>query len=83
MVEKGSVALDGVSLTIASFKKDTVGVSIIPLTVQNTCLEIKNVGEKVNIEVDILGKYVERFLNKGKRKPEEISEDFLKEKGFL
>lgn len=64
IVMKGSVAIDGISLTVCDVGNDYFGVSIIPHTVQNTTLGFKNKGDIVNIETDILGKYVEKLLGK-------------------
>lgn len=62
VVEKGSIALDGVSLTVASISKRVVGVSLIPETLARTTFGTRAVGEGVNVEVDVLAKYVERLL---------------------
>lgn len=62
MVAKGSVAVDGVSLTIASVDADTFTVALIPQTIRITTFREARVGDMVNIEADILGKYVERLL---------------------
>ena len=62
VVEKGSVAIDGISLTVASVGKDRFSVSTIPHTRNVTTLSERKVGDKVNLENDIVGKYVERFL---------------------
>ncbi len=66
VVGKGSIALDGVSLTVASVGKTTFGIWIIPHTLEVTALRERKVGDAVNLETDILGKYVEKFT--GKRK---------------
>jgi riboflavin synthase len=62
LVEKGSVAVDGVSLTISSLGEDTFAVSLIPETLARTTLGALAPGSKVNIEVDVLAKHVERLL---------------------
>ena len=62
VVEKGSIALDGVSLTVASISERVVGVSLIPETLARTTFGSRAVGEGVNVEVDVLAKYVERLL---------------------
>lgn len=62
IVEKGSIAVDGVSLTIAGVDKDGFSISCIPTTLQETTLGSRAIGSCVNIEVDIIGKYVEQFL---------------------
>jgi riboflavin synthase len=79
IVEKGSVAVDGISLTVNRCEKNRFYVNIIPHTARNTTLEFKKVADLVNIETDIIGKYVEKFLNPGKG----IDMNFLAEHGFL
>jgi riboflavin synthase len=69
MIPKGSVAVDGVSLTINACTADGFEVSIIPHTAKLTTVGMKSVGDAVNIETDMIGKYVERFVNAG-RPPE-------------
>ncbi len=64
MITKGSVAVDGVSLTINARRSDGFDVSIIPHTAQITTLTHKKVGDRVNIETDLIGKYVERFVSR-------------------
>ena len=63
IVEKGSVCLDGVSLTVAEVNDVTFKVSVIPHTRQETTLADKKAGSCINIENDVIGKYVERLLN--------------------
>jgi riboflavin synthase len=62
LVEKGSVAVDGISLTVVDVLKDAFSVVIIPHTAKLTTIGFKNVGDTVNLEPDILGKYVAKFL---------------------
>lgn len=62
IVEKGSVALDGVSLTVAEVKPDRFSVSVIPHTAAETTLLSKMTGDKLNIECDMVGKYIEKFV---------------------
>ena len=62
VVEKGSIAINGVSLTIASLEQDQFSIAIIPYTYENTGFNRLKVGEKVNIEYDVIGKYVARML---------------------
>ena len=62
VVEKGSIAVDGISLTVNKVDDASFAVALIPHTVENTSLAEKHVGRRVNIEVDIIGKYVERLL---------------------
>jgi riboflavin synthase len=70
-VEKGSIALDGVSLTVAELAADAFGVVLVPHTLEATTLADLPPGREVNLEVDVLAKYVERFLDtRGLRSPE-------------
>ena len=62
LVEKGSVAVDGISLTVVDVFRDGFSVVIIPHTAEMTTIGYKDAGDTVNIEVDILGKYVSKFL---------------------
>lgn len=62
MVYKGSVAIDGISLTLSSVEKRTFGVSVIPHTMSETTLISKRIGDVVNIETDIVGRYIEKFM---------------------
>jgi riboflavin synthase len=62
LVEKGSVAVDGISLTVVEVDRDSFSVVIIPHTARLTTIGFKNAGDTVNLEADILGKYVARFL---------------------
>ncbi len=64
IVEKGSIAIDGISLTINEISGNSFSINIIPHTLQSTTLQYKKTGDKVNIEFDILGKYVNRILGK-------------------
>ena len=61
-VEKGSIAIDGVALTIAALDDDSFDVALVPHTLQVTTLGEKRAGDEVNLEVDVLAKYVERLL---------------------
>ena len=61
IVEKGSIAIDGISLTVAKVTEDTFAVSIIPHTAAETTLSERKTGDKVNLENDIVGKYVEKL----------------------
>jgi riboflavin synthase len=79
IVEKGSVAIDGISFTVNKLEKGRFYVNIIPHTAENTTLVAKRVGDLVNIETDILGKYVEKLLHS----PRGIDNDFLAQHGFL
>jgi riboflavin synthase len=79
IVEKGSVAVDGVSLTVNRCEKNRFYVNMIPHTARMTTLGLRKVSDRVNIETDIIGKYVEKLLNYGKG----IDMKFLAEHGFL
>lgn len=65
IVEKGSIAIDGISLTVAALDGDSFSVSVIPHTAANTTLSSKKKGDTVNLENDIIGKYVERLMQPG------------------
>ena len=82
IVEKGSITIDGISLTVASLGSDYFEVSIIPHTGAQTTLLKKKAGDKVNLENDIIGKYVQRLLGKSTQSSG-ITESFLAEHGFF
>jgi riboflavin synthase len=79
LVEKGSITVDGISLTVNRCEKNKFYVNIIPLTARSTALGFKIVSNPVNIETDILGKYVEKLLRRDKG----IDMAFLAEHGFV
>lgn len=87
VILKGSIAIDGVSLTVAYVDDNEFKVSIIPHTAEETILLNKSIGNKVNLECDLVGKYVEKLLsfnNKENRKEDiDINKNFLIENGFL
>lgn len=90
MIRKGSVAVDGVSLTVNDRRPDGFDVSIIPHTAELTTVGFKKKGETVNIETDMIGKYVERFLQNTSdhtrgpaSKKTDINLEYLKKTGFL
>ena len=80
IVEKGFIAVDGVSLTIASRNSSSFQVSLVSYTRQNTILGSRRVGDVVNLEADIIAKYVEQLSRNG---GSGITVDFLQEHGFL
>ena len=80
LVEKGFIAVDGVSLTIIERDATSFSVSLVTFTRQNTTLGGKRLGDPVNLEVDIIAKYVERLA--GRDRPE-ITPEFLAEHGFM
>ncbi len=81
IVYKGSISIDGVSLTVASIENNIFSVAIIPHTLENTTLKNLKAGDWVNIETDILGRYVEKFLSV--KNNSNITMDFLAENGFM
>lgn len=86
VVEKGSITINGVSLTVNGCEADRFAVSIIPHTLAVTTLGMLREGDQVNIEVDIIGKYVEKLLSAktaGGSAPSRINPGFLAEHGFL
>lgn len=82
LVEKGSVAVDGISLTVVDILKDSFTLVIIPHTAKLTTLGFKGPGDTVNIEVDILGKYVARFLNRQRDKDSRFMKTLMEE-GYM
>ncbi|HIE11217.1 MAG TPA: riboflavin synthase [Kiritimatiellae bacterium] len=82
LVYKGSVAVDGVSLTVAELPADSFCVHIIPYTMENTTFGELRVGDRVNLEVDILAKYVKRLIERG-RVPWHIEWDELRRSGLI
>ena len=85
IVEKGSVAIDGISLTVNKVEGDTFSVAVIPHSLEKTTLLNCREGMKVNIETDLLGRYVERLLQGQKETapPGGVDLDFLAKNGFL
>jgi len=84
LVMKGSIAVDGISLTVAELSRDAFGVALIPHTLRHTTLGSKRVGDPVNLETDLLGKHVARLLA---GRPDAMGQGgltlaFLKEHGF-
>ncbi|MGR3292586.1 MAG: riboflavin synthase [Candidatus Scalindua sp.] len=83
MIKKGSVAIDGISLTIVDLKEKLFSVALIPFTLDATTLGFKRVGQKVNIETDMLGKWVKRILTTNNNTTSGVTEELLKAKGFM
>ena len=81
VIRKGSITINGISLTIASVEDNLINIAIIPHTYENTCLKSLKMGDLVNIEVDILAKYIEKFLSKNDDRSK-IDVDFLQRNGF-
>jgi riboflavin synthase len=86
IIEKGSIAVDGISLTVNSCSKGRFSVAIIPHTSKLTTMGFRKKGDKINIEVDLIGKYIEKLLLAGHIKPEKqtsIDTEFLAQHGFI
>jgi riboflavin synthase len=79
IVEKGFIAIDGVSLTVVQYKSDSFSVSLVGYTRDNTILGGRRPGDIVNLEVDIIAKYVARLRDGS----DAITKEFLAEHGFL
>ncbi|GAB6174768.1 riboflavin synthase [Paradesulfitobacterium aromaticivorans] len=84
ILPKGSVAIDGISLTVVKVTEEFFSVSLIPHTFSETTLGKKGIGDRVNLETDLIGKYVARFLAKPEdNKKNSLTLDFLAQNGFL
>jgi len=85
IISKGSIAIDGISLTVAYVDESVFKVSIIPHTKEYTTLLYKKVGDVVNLECDLVGKYIEKLMSYGKKEDRgsKIDMDFLKKNGFV
>ncbi len=83
MIDQGSIALDGISLTIVKVHESSFTVSMIPHTISQTTWQNKQVGDTVNIECDLLGKYVKRLLQYQDTSTKSLSKEWLAEKGFM
>lgn len=81
IVKKGSIAINGISLTVNEQRGNMFTVNVIPFTVSKTTIGEKNISDKVNIETDIIGKYIESFMDKSNKKG--ITMNFLYEQGFI
>ncbi len=80
IVEKGSITIDGISLTVANVSQNDFSISAIPHTIEQTILKEKKQGDIVNLENDIIAKYIEKLLNPNKQS--KITKEFLLEHGF-
>lgn len=85
VVKKGSVTIDGISLTVVDYSKEAFTVSLIPHTAKLTTLGFKKKGDRVNLEGDVLGKYIERLMegHKDTGTKKNISLEFLASNGFI
>ncbi|MEG0075908.1 MAG: riboflavin synthase, partial [Eubacterium sp.] len=83
-VPKGSIAIDGISLTVASVTQKSLSVSIIPHTIKSTAFSKKGVGDTVNLENDMIGKYVEKLMYSSEKSQNEskITSEFLMKSGY-
>jgi riboflavin synthase len=82
MIPKGSIAVDGISLTIVVVGTQSFQLSIIPHTLEQTVLALKQAGDIVNLECDMVGKYIEKFVQNRQSKGQ-LTESFLAEHGFM
>jgi riboflavin synthase len=80
IASKGSICIDGTSLTVNEVNGPRFGVNLIPHTVAHTAFQARRAGDAVNIEVDVVARYVERLIGTGE--PSQIDEAFLKQHGF-
>jgi riboflavin synthase len=83
VVQKGSIAIDGISLTVNECQGGEIQMTLIPYTIEKTTLKGKQVGDRVNVETDILAKYVEKLMRQGGQKSGQVDLSFLKEHGFI
>ncbi|PEU14608.1 riboflavin synthase [Bacillus sp. AFS019443] len=82
-LQKGSVAVDGTSLTIFDIDESSITISLIPHTVSESIIGEKVAGDIVNIECDMIGKYIKHFISKPAKRDSSVTESFLQENGFL
>ncbi|MBE7444481.1 MAG: riboflavin synthase [Planctomycetia bacterium] len=83
LIEKGSVAIDGISLTIVDLTDVTFSVALIPYTLAATTLAFKKIGDQVNIEIDMMGKWIKKLLANTQEEKSGITKEQLIEQGFL
>lgn len=85
VIKKGSIAIDGISLTVTKVTGTSFSVSLIPHTAKETTLGFKDIGDVVNLETDIIGKYVERMLSFGSKESvqSDLNKNMLLENGFI
>jgi len=81
LVSKGSICLDGISLTVAKLESGVVSVTIIPHTYENTNLKARRPGDRINVECDIMAKYVEKMLSRIE-KPSTLTVERLRDEGY-
>ncbi len=83
IVEKGSIAIDGISLTVAKVTDTDFSVSIIPHTAEQTILSTKKTGDIVNLENDIIAKYIEKLIRPAETRKSSVTLDLLAKNGFI
>ena len=83
VVYKGSICVNGISLTVASVENNNFSAAVIPTTMEETNLNFLKPGDNINLEPDILAKYVEKFALKYDNKTGNINENYLKKHGFM
>jgi len=77
---KGSISVDGISLTISYLDRDYFTIALIPHTIENTTLGSKKIGDKVNVEVDLISRYLKQLFDE---RDNQSSYEFLEERGFI
>ena len=83
LAEKGSITVDGISLTVNALRKNAFKLTIVPHTGDETTIKDFHVGRKVNLEVDVLARYMERLLTSQSSQPESrLTMEFLQQNGF-
>lgn len=83
IIQKGSITINGISLTVTNVYKNGFEISLIPQTIENTNLKNIKINDKVNIEYDLIGKYIYKFINKKEEEEKfKITEEYLKDHGF-
>lgn len=82
VIKEGSISIDGISLTIADLQANSFIVSIIPHTISQTILQHKKVGDLVNLETDLIGKYLFNFQQNAQKNRSKITSNFLAKNGF-
>ena len=82
IVEKGSITIDGISLTVAAVTRRDFSISAIPHTVRQTVLQERREGDIVNVETDVIGKYIEKLTARAPEHRRVITKEYLLENGF-
>lgn len=82
LIDEGSITVEGISLTIAKVNNYKINISVIPHTWNKTVLATKKTGSKVNLETDVLAKYIEKLMNKTKPEDQKFSADWFNKLGY-